>query len=83
MSFGLDKMYSNNFITDGVNDRARIVIQNKFGLFSKSMKVNTSLNFSGLFNRQTEYVLHPTEQFPVKINHDQSTNQLINFYRNS
>ena len=77
MLFGLDKMYSNNFITDGVNDRARIEIQNKFGLFSKSMKVNTSLNFSGLFNRQTEYVLHPTEQFPVKINHDQSLNNIL------
>ena len=74
---GLDKMYSNNFITDGINDRARIVIQNNFGLFSKSMKVNTSLNFSGLFNRQAEYVLHPSEQFPVKINHDQSLDNIL------
>ncbi len=74
---GLDKMYSNNFITDGINDRARIVIQNNFGLFSKSMKVNTSLNFSGLFNRQAEYVLHPSEQFPVKINHDQFLDNIL------
>ena len=65
--FSYDKMKSNNYITDGIEDRVKIKFNNHFKLFSSSMGVHTSLSFSGFLNRYSDYLMHPTEQYPVKI----------------
>ena len=60
-------MKSNNYITDGIEDRVKINFNNHFNLFSRAMGVQTSLSFSGFINRYSDYVLSPTEQYPIKI----------------
>ena len=65
--FSYDKMKSNNYITDGIEDRIMVNLNNSFKLFSSSMLVQTSLSFSGYLNRYSDYLIHPTERYPVKM----------------
>ena len=74
--FRYDKMKSNNYITDGIEDRIKIKFDNHFNLFSRSMGVQTSLSFSGFINRHSDYVLSPTEQYPIKINSQETLDNI-------
>ena len=63
-----NKMNSNNYITDGIEDRIKFKLENQFKLFSGSMLVQSSISLSGFFNRYSDYVLHPVEKYPVRTN---------------
>ena len=66
-SISYDKMNSNNYITDGIEDRVKFKLENQFKLFSGSMLVQSSISLSGFLNRYSDYVLHPVEKHPVRI----------------
>ena len=66
-SISYDKMNSNNYITDGIEDRVKFKLENQFKLFSGSMLVQSSISLSGFLNRYSDYVLHPVEKYPVRI----------------
>ena len=66
-SISYDKMNSKNFITDGIEDRVRFKLENQFKLFSGSMLVQSSISLSGFLNKYSDYVLHPIEKRPVRI----------------
>jgi hypothetical protein len=40
------------------------------------MGVQTSLSFSGFINRHSDYVLSPTEQYPIKINSQETLDNI-------
>jgi len=66
-STSYDKMNSNNYITDGIEDRVKFKLENQFKLFSGLMLVQSSISLSGFLNRYSDYVLHPIEKHPVRI----------------
>ena len=66
-SISYDKINSNNYITDGIEDRVKFKLENQFKLFSGSMLVQSSISLSGFLNRYSDYVLHPVEKHPVRI----------------
>tara|TARA_Y100001970_G_scaffold119703_1_gene148471 strand:- start:324 stop:1889 length:1566 start_codon:yes stop_codon:yes gene_type:complete len=72
-SISYDRMNSNNYITDGIKDRVKLKIENQFKLFSGSMFVKSSVSLSGFLNRYSDYVLHPVEKYPVRINTESIT----------
>jgi len=75
-SISYDKMDSNNYITDGIKDRLKFKLENQFKLFSGSMLVQSSISLSGFFNRYSDYVLHPVEKYPVRINAEGMTKDI-------
>tara|TARA_Y100000741_G_scaffold342577_1_gene305682 strand:+ start:736 stop:2331 length:1596 start_codon:yes stop_codon:yes gene_type:complete len=70
LEFGYNKMNSNDYITDGIDERINIKLNNYFKLFSKVMTVYTSFTVSGFLDRDNDYVLHPIDQYPIKIDTD-------------
>ena len=76
------KMNSNNYITDGIEDRIKFKFENWFKLFSGSMIVQSSISLSGFFNRYSDYVLHPIEKYPVMIAPESSLEDiwLVDFF---
>ena len=42
-------------------------LENQFKIFSGSMLVQSSISLSGFLNRYSDYVLHPIEKHPVRI----------------
>jgi len=81
LEIGYNKMSSNNYITDGIDERINIKLNNNFKLFSKAMIAYTSLSISGFLDRDNEYVLHPIDQYPIKTDSDNLLKDiwLINF----
>jgi len=81
LELGYNKMNSNDYITDGIDERINIKLNNHFKLFSQAMTVYTSLSVSGFLGRENDYVLHPIDQYPIKIDSDNLLNDiwLINF----
>ena len=70
LEFGYNKMSSDDYITDGINERINLKLNNHFKMFSQAMIVNTSLSVSGFLGRNNDYVLHPIDQYPLKIDSD-------------
>ena len=67
LEIGYNKMNSNDYITDGIDERINLKLNNHFKLFSQAMSVYTSLSVSGFLGRENDYVLHPIDQYPIKI----------------
>ena len=70
LELGYNKMSSDDYITDGINERINLKLNNYFKLFSQAMTVYTSLSVSGFLGRNNDYVLHPIDQYPIKIDSD-------------
>ena len=70
LELGYNKINSNDYITDGIDRRLNIKLNNHFKLFSNAMTVITSFSVSGLLGRDNDYVLHPIDQYPIKIDSD-------------
>ena len=72
LELGYNKINSNDYITDGIDQRVNIKLNNHFKLFSNAMTVITSFSVSGLLERSNDYILHPIDQYPIKIDSDYS-----------
>ena len=71
LEIGYNNMNSNDYITDGIDERINLKLNNHFKLFSQAMTVYTSFSVSGFLGRENDYVLHPIDQYPIKIDSEE------------
>ncbi len=65
-SIRYNKSISNEYINDGIGDRVKIHLGNKFNLFSNAMILKYHASIDGYMNRKNEYALTPIERYPAR-----------------
>ena len=64
-SIRYNRSISNEYISDGIGDRIKIQLGNKFNLFSNAMTLKYHVSIDGYMNRKNGYALTPIERYPV------------------
>ena len=64
-SIRYNRSISNEYINDGIGQRIKIQLGNKFNLFSKSMTLKYHGSLDGYVNRKNGYALSPIDRYPV------------------
>jgi hypothetical protein len=64
-SIRYNRSISNEYINDGIGDRMKIQLGNKFNLFSNAMTIKYHVSMDGYMNRKNGYALNPIERYPV------------------
>ena len=64
-SIRYNRSISNEYINDGIGDRMKIQLGNKFNLFSNAMTLKYHVSIDGYINRKSGYALTPIERYPV------------------
>ena len=64
-SIRYNRSISNEYISDGIGDRLKIQLGNKFNLFSNAMTLKYHVSIDGYMNRKNGYALTPIERYPV------------------
>ena len=60
-----NRSISNEYINDGIGDRIKIELGNKFNLFSNAMTIKYHVSMDGYMNRKNGYALNPIDRYPV------------------
>ena len=64
-SIRYNRSISNEYISDGIGDRIKILLGNKFNLFQNAMTLKYHVSIDGYMNRKNGYSLTPIERYPV------------------
>ena len=64
-SIRYNRSISREYINDGIGDRMKIQLGNKFNLFSNAMTIKYHVSMDGYMNRKNGYALNPIERYPV------------------
>ena len=64
-SIRYNRSISNKYISDGIGDRMKIQLGNKFNLFSNALTLKYHVSIDGYMNRKSGYDLTPIERYPV------------------
>ena len=76
-SIRYNRSISNEYISDGIGDRIKIKLGNKFNLFSNAMTLKYHVSIDGYMNRKNGYALTPIERYPV---HQLESASLVNLW---
>ena len=79
-SIRYNRSISNEYINDGIGDRMKIQLGNKFNLFSNAMTLKYHVSIDGYMNRKSGYDLTPIERYPV---HQSEQSSLENLWVHS